>query len=52
MSFFKWVSSLFLTSQEQEEVVRARDSKGRFVGDDPSTEKNEAYVKKKKGKKK
>lgn len=27
---------------------RARDNKGRFVPDDPTTEENEAYVKEKK----
>jgi len=26
---------------------RARDNKGRFIADDPTTEENEAYVEKK-----
>tara|TARA_R100001460_G_scaffold44205_2_gene80847 strand:- start:1004 stop:1267 length:264 start_codon:yes stop_codon:yes gene_type:complete len=34
------------------EVVRARDSKGHYISDDPSTPKNEAWTTKKKKKKK
>tara|TARA_R110000803_G_scaffold192428_2_gene255266 strand:- start:624 stop:794 length:171 start_codon:yes stop_codon:yes gene_type:complete len=52
MGLFTWIASLFSTSQEEhkhtpeDELVRARDKKGRFVGDNPDTEKNEAYTKK------
>lgn len=30
------------------ETVRARDSKGRYIADDPNTPENEAYVTRKK----
>ncbi len=38
-------------SEEDFETVRARDSKGRYLADDPTTAKNEAYIKRKKRKK-
>ena len=38
------------TSEEDFETVRARDNKGRYVADDPTTAKNEAYVKRRKRK--
>jgi len=38
------------TTEEDFETVRARDSKGRYVADDPTTAKNEAYVKRRKRK--
>jgi hypothetical protein len=37
---------------EDYETVRARNKKGRYVADDPDTKENEAYVKRKKKKKK
>ena len=48
-SFLKFITPLSLT-----EVVRARNKKGRYIADDPTTVKNEAYtrVKKKKPAKK
>ena len=33
---------------ETEDLERARNEKGQYVGDDPFTEANEAWVKKKK----
>ena len=39
-SFFGW------------EKVRARDAKGRYIADDPSTAKNEAYTRRRKSNKK
>tara|TARA_R100001509_G_C4742245_1_gene173577 strand:- start:287 stop:466 length:180 start_codon:yes stop_codon:yes gene_type:complete len=54
-SFFSKIKSLFVKDDSEYKVVRARTKKGRFVADDPSTKKNEAYtkvkVKKKKSKK-
>jgi|TARA_R100000482_G_C5033539_1_gene105156 hypothetical protein len=65
MSWFKKLMSLFSdkntlmgeikthtngVSEEDFETVRARDSKGRYVADDPTTAKNEAYVKRRKRK--
>ena len=42
----------FIKEQEQGEKVRARDKKGHYVKDDPSTPENEAWTtKKSKGKK-
>lgn len=38
------------TTEEDFETVRARDNKGRYVADDPTTAKNEAYVKRRKRK--
>ena len=32
--------------EPKEELVRARDEDGKFIPDDPSTEENEAWVKK------
>ena len=52
MGLFTWVASLFSTSQEEDkhapedELVRARDMRGRYIGDKPNTKKNEAYTKK------
>lgn len=43
MSFWNSVKAFF-----GYETVRAKDSKGRFIADDPKTEKNEAYVTRKK----
>jgi len=51
MGFFKWLSGFLgdtdvakKTAETIERVrVRARDARGRFVADDPETEKNEAY---------
>tara|TARA_E500000318_G_C3452089_1_gene169202 strand:- start:115 stop:279 length:165 start_codon:yes stop_codon:yes gene_type:complete len=39
------VKSLFVKDNSEYKVVRARTKKGRFVADDPSTKKNEAYTK-------
>ena len=36
------------TSEKDFETVRARDSKGRYIADDPATKENEAYTKRKK----
>jgi len=36
------------TSEEDFETVRAKDSKGRYIADNPDTKKNEAYTKRKK----
>ena len=57
MGFFKdWIGKLFGKQQESfsqktskviEKVkVRARDAKGRFIKDDPSTPENEAWTEK------
>tara|TARA_R110000787_G_scaffold95843_1_gene199043 strand:- start:197 stop:385 length:189 start_codon:yes stop_codon:yes gene_type:complete len=61
MNFFKKFLNLFSSHQSSEETVdeeikrfltqdmiRARDNKGRYVPDDPDTEENEAYVVRKK----
>jgi|TARA_R110002020_G_scaffold411524_1_gene621158 hypothetical protein len=41
----------FITPLSTYEKVRSRDKKGRYMGDNPKTKKNEAYthVKKKRG---
>jgi len=52
MSFFKWLGSFFSetdfakkTAETVEKIrVRARDTKGRFIADDPKTKENEAYT--------
>lgn len=48
-----WYKDLFVEEvcKEEVEVVRARDSKGHYIADDPSTPENEAWTKKKKKKK-
>ena len=33
------------TSELPDEMVRARDGKGRYIADDPDTEQDEAWVK-------
>ena len=33
------------TSELPDEMVRARDEKGRYIADDPDTEQDEAWVK-------
>ena len=38
--FIKWITPLSTV-----ELERARDSKGRYIADDPTTAKNEAYKK-------
>ena len=63
MSWFKKLMSLFSdkntligeikthtngVSEEDFETVRARDSKGRYVADDPTTAKNELTLKEEK----
>ena len=50
MSFFGWLTKMF--NSEEEEEVRTRDKKGRFIKDDPATEKNEAFKKVKRKKRK
>ena len=55
MDLFKWLKSMFVStkSSEYEEVdIRTKDTKGRFIADDPTTAKNEAWTKKKVKKKK
>ena len=42
----------FITPPSTTELIRARNKKGRYVADDPSTPKNEAYVRVKKKSKK
>ena len=42
---WKKIKDWFMDGYER---VRARDIRGRYVGDDPSTKKNEAYTLKKK----
>lgn len=48
-----WYKDVFVEEvcKEEVEVVRARDSKGHYIADDPSTPENEAWTKKKKKKK-
>ena len=58
MNFIKKIISFFSPHKGNQEVVeeiksllnedrvRARNSKGHYVADDPTTEKNEAWVKK------
>ena len=63
MSWFKKIFSLFNdkntlvenikthsngVNEEDFETVRARDSKGRYIADDPTTKENEAYTKRRK----
>jgi hypothetical protein len=60
MNFFKKIISFFSPHEANKEVVeeiksilkedrvRARNSKGHYVADDPATEENEAWVKKEK----
>lgn len=50
---FNWIKKLFGSVEEPEEAqevpkkkVRARDSRGRWLPDDPTTEENEAYEEK------
>ena len=58
MGFFKWLSSFLGDSNianetaEHLETVRTRDSKGRFIKDDPDTPENEAFTTRKKKHKK
>ena len=50
MDLFNWLKSIFVStkSSEYEEVdIRTKDTKGRFIADDPTTAKNEAWTKKK-----
>ena len=63
MNFFKKIISFFspheankeavekINSLLKEDRVRARNSKGHYVADDPDTEENEAYTTKKAKKK-
>tara|TARA_R100000995_G_scaffold13518_1_gene5402 strand:- start:1811 stop:1993 length:183 start_codon:yes stop_codon:yes gene_type:complete len=60
MNFFKKIISFFSPHEANKEVVeeiksllkedrvRARNSKGHYVADDPTTEENEAWVEKEK----
>jgi hypothetical protein len=60
MNFFKKIISFFSPREANKEVVeeiksllkedrvRARNSKGHYVADDPTTEENEAWVEKEK----
>ena len=55
MNFFKKFISFFSPHKSNKEAiekiierVRARNSKGHFVADDPNTEKNEAWTEKRK----
>ena len=48
MDLFNWLKSIFVStkSSEYEEVdIRTKDTKGRFIADDPTTAKNEAWTK-------
>jgi hypothetical protein len=49
-----WYKDVFVEKicKEKVELVRARDSKGHFIADDPKTPENEAWSKKGKKKKK
>ena len=51
---FKWVANIFSNnpSTEELETIRTRDSKGRFIKDDPDTPENEAFTTRKKKRKK
>ena len=55
MSLFKWVANLFGSKTDTNtaalETVRTRDSKGRFIKDDPNTPENEAFTTRKKKRK-
>jgi hypothetical protein len=42
--FIKWITPLSTV-----ELERARDGKGRYIADDPTTIENEAYTPQKKG---
>tara|TARA_R110001599_G_scaffold50710_3_gene143014 strand:+ start:132 stop:350 length:219 start_codon:yes stop_codon:yes gene_type:complete len=53
MSLVSWFKSLFKVAEAPKvaekveyERVRTKDCKGRFVADDPTTDKNEAWTKK------
>ena len=50
--FKKFIKFITPPSLTEEVVVRARTKKGRYIADDPTTKKNEAYtrVKKKRSK--
>ena len=56
MGLFKWVATLFGSNTDTDtaelETVRTRDSKGRFIKDDPNTPENEAFTTRKKKRKK
>lgn len=53
MKIFKWLSSFFQDNDFSKETAktiekvrkRARDARGRFKADDPTTKENEAYEK-------
>ena len=55
MGFFKKLLSYFspfpqkavIEDPSTVEMIRARDDKGRYIGDDPNTEVDEAWTKKK-----
>lgn len=49
-----WFKDSFVEEvvNQEVEVVRARDSKGHYIADDPTTPENEAWTTKKKKKKK
>jgi len=51
MNWFKKLIQ-FITPPSLTEEIRARNKKGRYIADDPTTKKNEAYtrVKKKRSK--
>ncbi len=51
---FKWVANIFSNNPNTEEleIIRTRDSKGRFIKDDPDTPENEAFTTRKKKHKK
>lgn len=48
-----WYKDLFVEEvcKQEVEVVRARDSKGHYIADNPNTPENEAWTTKKKKKK-
>ena len=51
MSWFKkFIKFITPPSLTEEVVVRARTKKGRYIADDPTTVKNEAYTRVKKKK--
>ena len=52
MSWFGWLTKMFKSDDEEIVEVRTRDKKGRFIKDDPATEKNEAFKKVKRKKRK
>jgi len=49
---FKWLVEQSIIEKHDENKVRARNKKGRYVADDPDTPENEAYTRRKKKKKK